>query len=142
MAKKNVFVIFDYENDRNYKDILAAWDANPNFEFSFNDMSSAEIDTDSIDRIKAVLTTKIRAATYSLVIVGKYANTRHRKATEIGFINWINFEVYQSKDDGNKMAAVKIHRDNNLPQEFAGEGFWWISDFSQENVIKVLNSAA
>jgi len=138
MAKKNVFVIFDYENDLDYKKTLAMWDANPNFEFSFNDMSSTEIDTSSIATIKGVLTTKIRAATYSLVIVGKYANTRHRDATEIGFVNWINFEVAQSIDDHNKMAAVKIQGDNKLPQEFAGR---WNAGFTQENVIAVLNSA-
>jgi hypothetical protein len=35
MAKKKVFVSFDYDNDKRYKTLLKAWDANPNFDTSF-----------------------------------------------------------------------------------------------------------
>ena len=37
MAKKKVCISFDYEHDRHYKSLLKAWDANTNFEFSFNE---------------------------------------------------------------------------------------------------------
>jgi hypothetical protein len=37
MAKKRVFVSFDYENDKHYKFLLEAWDANKNFDFLFAD---------------------------------------------------------------------------------------------------------
>ncbi len=33
--KKKVFVSFDYDNDKQYKFLLQAWDANPNFNFVF-----------------------------------------------------------------------------------------------------------
>jgi cytochrome oxidase Cu insertion factor (SCO1/SenC/PrrC family) len=42
MAKKKVFVSFDYDNDKRYKALLKAWDANPNFDFYFSDLSSDE----------------------------------------------------------------------------------------------------
>jgi len=51
MAKKKVFVSFDYENDKHYKFLLQAWDANPKFDFLFSDLSSNEIKTWSIDRM-------------------------------------------------------------------------------------------
>lgn len=50
MAKKKVYVAFDYENDRNYKNMLKAWDANKNMEFVFNDCSSDEIHSDSVSK--------------------------------------------------------------------------------------------
>lgn len=37
MAKKHVFVSFDYTNDKLYKFLLNAWDANKNMDFVFND---------------------------------------------------------------------------------------------------------
>ena len=34
------FVSFDYDNDRQYKYLLEAWNKNPNFNFTFLDRSS------------------------------------------------------------------------------------------------------
>ena len=35
MAKKKVYVCFDYDRDKHYKYLMEAWNANPNFEFLF-----------------------------------------------------------------------------------------------------------
>ena len=43
MAKKKVFVSFDYEKDRNYYFLLKAWDSNSDFEFTMTDMTPNEI---------------------------------------------------------------------------------------------------
>lgn len=37
MTKKKICVSFDYENDSHLKNLLAAWNANPRIEFSFDD---------------------------------------------------------------------------------------------------------
>jgi hypothetical protein len=74
MAKKKVFVSFDWDNDKNYKFLLQAWDANPDFEFTFSDYSSSEINSWDIPTVKGALTRKINTATHTLVIVGKEAN--------------------------------------------------------------------
>ena len=68
-------------------------DANDDFEFCFNDMSSDEIKTSSISVVKQKLSQKINAATYTLVLVGKEANQEHKDAREIGYRNWINYEI-------------------------------------------------
>ena len=39
MAKKKVFISYDYNNEKKYKNLLLAWDANSYFDFSFEDIS-------------------------------------------------------------------------------------------------------
>ena len=37
MAKRKIFVSYDYDNDRHYKNILLAWDKNREFDFGFSE---------------------------------------------------------------------------------------------------------
>lgn len=141
MAKKKVFVSFDYENDRRYKNLLEAWDANDKFEFCFNDHSSGEVQTNDISRVKAALTTKINQATHTLIIVGKHANTQHRDHKEIGYKNWINFEIAKSKSNKNKLVGIKIESTNISPDELIGSGAKWAMSFTQNAIIKALEEA-
>lgn len=141
MAKKKVFVSFDYENDKHYKFLLEAWDANPEFDFRFSDLSSQEINSWSVSRIKGALTTRINQATYTLVIVGEEANKRHEDWEEIGYENWLNFEIAKSKDNGNKLVAVKISKDYESPEELLGAGATWAMSFKQDSIIKALEDA-
>jgi hypothetical protein len=141
MGKKRVFVSFDYDNDKHYKYLLEAWDANPEFDFVFKDQTPGEINTNNIDRIKAVLTSKINDATHTLFIVGAHANQLHKDRKLIGFINWINFEAYQSIQSHNYLAVVKLEKAYDVPQELKSK-YWWIAGFSEENVIKVLNDSS
>jgi len=141
MAKKNVFVSFDYDNDKHYKYLLEAWDANPDFDFLFADKTPEEIDTNNIGRIKAALTARINSATYTLVIIGKEANKMHRHSRLIGFKNWINFEIHQSKLNKNKIAAIKIDKSYEAPEELDGAGASWTMSFTQEAILKALKNA-
>jgi hypothetical protein len=137
----NVFVSFDWDNDRHYKFLLEAWHANPLFTFSFTDGTSSEINTNDVGRIKAALTAKINAATYTLVLVGKEANKRHRLSAEIGFKNWINFEVNRSKLARNRLVAVKLDRMNESPEELLGADATWAMGFSEQAIISALRGA-
>jgi hypothetical protein len=141
MTKKKVFVSFDYENDKHYKYLLEAWDANPNFDFSFSDLSSNEINSWNISSIKSALTRKINQATYTLVIVGKYANTQHKDYKEIGYKNWINFEIAKSKENGNKLVAVKLDREYISPDELLRAGASWAMSFTRDAILKALDEA-
>ncbi len=141
MAKKRVFISFDYEDDNYYRNLLSAWDANSNFEFTFRDLTPSEIQSWSVDRIKAVLTTKIRQATYTLVIVGKNANRKHRDSVAIGYKNWINFEVARSKDNKKKLVGVKVNKSYESPEELLGSGASWAMSFAQDAILKALNEA-
>ena len=141
MAKKKVFVSFDYDNDKHYKFLLGAWDANPEFDFVFNDQTPGEINTNNIGRIKAGLTSKINDATHTLFIVGALANQPHKDRGLIGFTNWINFEAYQSIQSGNYLAVVKIENSNTVPQQLTAKHSW-ITGFTEKNVITVLNHSS
>ncbi|MEW6774505.1 MAG: TIR domain-containing protein [Bacteroidota bacterium] len=142
MAKKKVFVSFDYENDKHYKFLLEAWDANPEFDFYFSDLSSKEIQSWDIATIKRVLSAKINEATYTLVIVGKYANSYHKDWKEIGYKNWLNYEVAKSKEHKNRLVAVKIDREYESPDELKNSGAEWAMSFTRDAIIKALEAAA
>lgn len=139
--KKKVFVSFDYERDRYYKFLLQAWDANPDFDFEFYDMSSGEIQTNDISRVKAALSAKIAKADYTLVIVGKDANKLHKDRYEIGYRNWQNYEIARSKYYGNRLVAVKLDYQYDSPEELLGSGASWAYSFTRDSILSALNNA-
>ena len=142
MLKRKVFVSFDWDNDKRYKFLLEAWNQHPDFEFVFRDATPGEINSYDISRIKAGLTAKIREATHTLFIVGKCANTVHKDSRLIGYINWINFEAFQSIQENNKLSVVKLEDSNQIPEQLAsGAKYSWITGFTEQNVIAVLNHA-
>ena len=138
MSKKKVFVSFDYTNDKHYKFLLDAWDKNKNMDFVFEDCSSDEIQSNDISRIKAGLTRRINTTTYTLVI--SHQNVAP-DSEEIGYKNWINFEVAKSKAHKNKLVGVKIDKSYESPEEFLNSGASWAMSFTQDAIIKALNEA-
>ena len=140
MAKK-VFVSFDWDNDKHYKYLLQAWDANPDFDFSFSDYSSSKIKSSDIPTVKSALTTKINTADYTLVIVGTEANKEHEDSDAIGYTNWLNFEIAKSKANGNKLIGVKLSSGNTSPDELLGSGASWAMSFERDAVLKALDEA-
>lgn len=142
MAKKKVFVSFDYENDRHYKRLLEAWSRNSEFEFSFDDRSSGEINSNIVSVVRAALTRKINEATYTFVIIGKEANKQHKDYKEIGFKNWQNFEIHKSKVNGNKLLAIKIDQSYESLDEILGSGAQWAYSFTEHAIMTALNRLA
>lgn len=141
MAKKKIFISFDWDNDKRYKFLLSAWDASGDFDFSFSDQTSTEIDSDSIPVVKAGLTRKINQATCTIVIVGAHANTRHADHAEIGYKNWLNFEVAKSKANGNRLVAVKLDNSNTAPDELYNSGAAWASSFTEAAINAAIAKA-
>ena len=141
MAKKKVFVSFDWDKDKRYKFLLEAWDANPDFEFAFSDYSSNEINSWDIPTVRGALTTKINKATHTLVIVGEEANKKHADSDEIGYKNWINFEIAKSKANSNKLVAIKLSITNVSPDELLNAGASWAMSFNRDAIIKALKNA-
>lgn len=136
-----VFVSFDWHNDRRYKHLLEAWHENPRFDFTFDDGTPEEINTYNVARIKGALTTKIKEATHTLVLVGQHANERHRNASLIEYRNWINFEVARSIDAHKRIVAVILSNGNELPEELAGTNYTTVRGFSESSIISGLNIA-
>lgn len=138
LAKPKVFVSFDYENDRLYKQALDMWDANKRFDFTFQSHTPTEIRSDNIARIKAGLTTKLKEATHVIVLVGKYANQIHPDTKLIGFRNWINFEVYQARLYKKKIVCVMLDTNNTLPEWLNGSGAVLVNSFNEKDIIEAL----
>lgn len=140
-SKKKVCISFDWHNDRHYRNLMSAWIANPRSPIDFQDLTPGAINTNDVGRVKAVLTTKIRQATHTLVLVGAYANTKHEDSTQIGTHNWIWWEIEQSKSAGNRLIAVKLKSDNPTPDPLYSSGAKWAMSFTEDAIIKAINES-
>ncbi len=141
MSKKRIFISFDYDHDRRYRYLLKALAENPRSDLEFTDVTPEEIQSYNIPRIKAVLTTKIREATHTLVIIGKHANSYHPDRAEIGERNWQWWEIKKSIDEGKKIVAVKIDRSNSTPDPLYRQSVSWAYSFTVDSIIKAIDSA-
>lgn len=140
-STKKICISFDWHNDRHYRYMLSAWIANPTNPVSFEDLTPGEISTDDVARIKARLTTQIRAATHTLILVGAYANTKHADSAKIGTLNWIWWEIEQSKAEGKGLIAVKIERGNLTPDPLLNADASWAMSFTRDGILKAINDA-
>lgn len=141
MARKRIFISFDYDNDRNYRHLLNALSKNASSDIEFDDVTPGEIQSYDIARIKAVLTRKIRDATHTLVIVGKHANSYHRDREEIGERNWQWWEIKKSKEEENGFIAVKIETSNPTPDPLYGKGATWAYSYTVQPILNAIEGA-
>jgi hypothetical protein len=132
MARKTVFISFDYDNDRHYKNLLLAWDANDEFDFGFYDGSLRDaIDSTNADYIKSKIRPMIRAATHFLCLIGK----------DCASSPWILWEIDRAVEFKKKLIAVKIEKDNTTPLSLIGVGATWAMSFNFDAIKKALESA-
>ena len=138
MNKPQIFVSFDFENDRHYKYTLNMWNANSNFEFTCNDISPSEIQSWNIPTIKSVLSRKINEATYVVVIVGAEANKLHKDRERIGYRNWQNFEVAKAKELGKPLIAVQLNSLYEYPEKLKYSGAKRVYNFNHDDIVKAI----
>ncbi|HUI90621.1 MAG TPA: TIR domain-containing protein [Chitinivibrionales bacterium] len=132
MAKKQVFVSYDYENDRQYKNLLLAWDANSLFDFYIGDASAdVSIDSTNATAIKRAISAKINSVNYFLCIVGK--NTYRSR--------WVRWEIEKASELGKKIIAVKIDRENQSPNELLNIGASWALSFTFDSIKNAIDNA-
>lgn len=141
MARKRICISFDYEHDNRYRNLLSALEKDQRNRIDFVDLTPSEIDTDSVARVKQVLTTKIRAATHLLVIVGKHANSLHPDRDEIGTRNWQWWEIEKAQAEGKGLIAVKIERSNPSPAPLLNAGASWAMSYTVEAIVKAIDAA-
>lgn len=138
---KKICISFDWHNDSKYRNMLSAWLANPKNPVNFIDLTPGAIDTNDVSRVKSVLTTRIREATHTLVLVGEHANDYHKDWMKIGERNWIWWEIEQSKAKGNGLIAVKIKSTNPTPDPLKNAGASRAMSFTQGAILKAINEA-
>jgi hypothetical protein len=133
-VKKRVFISYDHSEDSRYKNLLAAWDANTDFAFQFDNRSPGQaIDSTDAGRIQAALTTMMKSAECLLVIVGSKSYTS----------KWMAWEIARAKqsDIKLKLAAVKLNRDNVTPSGLLNVGTSWAYSFERGAIVAALNGA-
>lgn len=127
--KKKVFISYDYDNDKHYKNLLLAWDKNKLFDFSIHD-HSADVSVNSTDAsaIKRTISRYINEATYFLIIVGKKT---HKS-------DWVTWEVEKAFELKKKIIAVKTDRENTSPSALLGIGASWAMSFTYDSITKAI----
>ena len=138
---KRIFISFDYDNDRNYANLLRALAKNPNFDIDFEDRTPHEIQSNEVARIKAALTRRIRSATHTLVVVGQHANSLHILRREIGEDNWQNWEIVKSDHERRRFIAVKIKPTCVFPSVLLGKGASLANSFTVPAIARAINQA-
>lgn len=132
MAKRKIFISYDYDNDRNYKNMLLAWDKNQDFDFGFSDQSAdVSIDSNDAAAIKRALSAKINEATYFLCLVGKRTSAS----------KWVAWEIGKAVELKKKIVAVKIEPTNTTPNGLLNVGAKWAMSFSFESIKTAIESA-
>ena len=132
MAKKKIFISYDYENDGYWKNLLVAWDANSLFDFSLNDTSvDVSVDSTNAAAIKRAISARINNATYFLCIVGK-------KTHKSGWVKW---EIEKAVDLKKKLVAVKTDSENTSPDALFGVSANWAMSFTFDSITKAIGAA-
>lgn len=132
MARKMVFISFDYDNDAHYKNLLLAWDKNKEFDFGFYDGSLRDaINSTNAAYIKSQIRPKILAASCLLCIVGEKTSTS----------TWIDWEIQTAVDASKKLIGVKTTKDNTSPAGLLGSSAKWALSFNFEAIKKALDES-
>ena len=132
MAKKTIFISYDYDNDKHYKNLLVAWDKNKQFDFSFYDASvDVSVDSDDAAAIKRVISARINGSTYFLCIVGKHT---HKSG-------WVEWEIEKAVALSKKLIAVKTGVDYTSPAAILGVGASWAMSFTFDSIDKAVDEA-
>lgn len=131
MAKKTIFISYDYDNDKHFKNLLVAWDKNDLFDFKFYD-SSVDVSVNSTDAnyIKQVITNRIKNSNQVLVIVGAETNKS----------GWVKWEINKAHELGKKLIAVKTNSSNTSPDSIFGKGASWSMSFTFEGIRNAIES--
>lgn len=132
MAKMKVFISFDYDNDKHYKNLLVAWDKNKLFDFSFYDGSvTVPVNSTEAGPIRRVISQRIAACPRFLCIVGKHTHKSR----------WVKWEIDKAVELKRKIIAVKTDRSNTTPDNLLGIGASWAMSFTFESIKKALEDS-
>ena len=132
MAKRKVFISFDYDNDRHYKNLLVAWDKNKSFDFGFYDGSvTVPVNSEKAGPVRRVISGRIAACPRFLCIVGK----RTYKS------DWVAWEIDKAIELRRALIAVKTDRSNTSPGNLLNAGATWALSFTFDAVKKALDDS-
>lgn len=125
-----LFISYDYDNDKHYKNLLVAWDSNDLFDFEFYDHSvDVSVNSDDANYIKRVIRDKISQCTHFLCIIGQ----------ETWKSDWVEWEIEKAVELGKKIVAVKIDNGYTSPSAIMGVGASWARSFTFSAIYDAVN---
>jgi len=128
----DLFVSYDYDNDKHYKNLLLAWDANDMFDFEFYDHSvDVSVNSEDATYIKSVIRRKISDCTHFLCLIGEETH-------ESGWVEW---EIETAVALGKKIVAVKIDNSYSSPDAIYGVGASWAKSFTFSSIMTAVYAA-
>ncbi|QAU49673.1 TIR domain-containing protein [Bradyrhizobium guangzhouense] len=132
MAKKVIFISFDYDNDAHYKNLLLAWDKNKEFDFElYNGSLKDAINSTNATYIKSKIKPLIAKASHLLCIVGKQSASS----------DWITWEIQTAVDAKKKLIGVKVEKAYDSPKPLINNGATWALSFNFDAIKKAVESA-
>jgi hypothetical protein len=124
-----MFISYDYDEDRHYKNLLMAWSAHEYVNFQFYDHSTdISVKSDKAAVIKRVISRRIRESTHFLCIIGEKT---HR-------CEWVNWEIMQAVELEKEIIAVKTKWSNISPPPILSVGARWSKSFTLDAITKAV----
>ena len=125
MGQISMFIGYDYDKDKHYKNLLTAWDKHDLFDFKFYDASvDVSVNSTNADYIKRVIRARIYEATHFLCIVGE----------ETWKSDWVDWEIKKANEFNKRIISVKINSNYTSPTAIIGVGANWAKSFTFESI--------
>ena len=130
---KTVFISYDYDHDRRYKNMLVAWAKNEKFPIRFDDRS-ADVAIDSTDEAvqRRAISAKIHRSDMLVLLVGREAHKSR----------WIRWETAKAVHLGKPIVAVKLKKKYRAPAGLRGRGVVWATSFKVAQVKAALERSS
>ena len=128
----DIFVSYDYDNDRRYKNTLKMWAANSQFDFEFFDQS-VDVSVNSFEAapIRRAISRRINGSDILLCLVGQYTYLS----------SWVAWEIEKATELQKKIVAVKISSSYTTPAGLYNVGAKWAMSFNFPAIKKAVNEA-
>lgn len=130
MSIKNIFISYDYDNDKHYKNLLVAWDKNKLFNFKFYDQSvDVSVNSTDANYIKTVIKNRIKESTHLLCLIG----------SETYKSDWVEWEIKTAVELNKKIVGVKIDNNYTSPTNIYGVGASWAKSFNLDSIKSAIS---
>lgn len=131
--KQKIFISYDYDNDKEYKNMLLAWDKNQNFDFDFEDGSAdVSIESNDTSTIKRGISAKINQSDIFLCLIGELT---HKS-------KWVKWEIEKAIELGKRIVVVKIKREYETPEELKNVGVTWAMSFTFKAIKEAVDECS
>jgi Thoeris protein ThsB, TIR-like domain len=128
MTGQEVFISYDYDDDKRDKDRLLEWNSQHDFEFtSYDNSLNIDCDSNKAAAVKQDIAARIGSASHFLCIVGK-ASYRS---------GWVKWQIQKALELNKKLVAVKPDSLSNSPSSLQRRDVSWCR-FNLDSIKKAI----